>query len=117
MARTPTADTETPTDTPADEAAPKTKASAPVPKPAPQGPPAQAQRTHSGGWKTKFVASLAAAPNEWFVLNEVSPSVVSHLKKVPVEGGALEVESRNSHFVEGRKTRLADVYARFVPAG
>lgn len=94
----------------------KTKASAPVPKPAPEGPPAQTARTHSGGWKTKFVAQLVASPNSWFVLNEVSPSVVSHLKKVAVEGGSLEVESRGSHFVEGRKTRLADVYARFVPA-
>lgn len=94
----------------------KPKASAPVAKPAPGGPPAQAARTHSGGWKTKFVAQLVESPNAWFVLNEVSPSVVSHLKKVPVQGGSLEVESRGSHFVDGRKTRLADVYARFVPA-
>lgn len=100
-------------DAPAEAAKPK--APAPVAKPAPGGPPAQTARTHSGGWKTKFVASLVAAPNEWFVLNDVSPSVVSHLKKVPVEGGGLEVESRGSHFVDGRKTRVADVYARFVP--
>jgi hypothetical protein len=92
------------------------KASAPVAKPAPDGPPAQAARTHSGGWKNKFVAALVEAPNGWQVLEGVSPSVVSHLKKVEVKGGALEVKSVNSHFVEGRKTRLADVYARFVPA-
>lgn len=94
----------------------KPKASAPVAVPAPGGPPAQTARTHSGGWKQKFVASLVAAPNEWQMLPQVSPSVVSHLKKVEVANGALEVQSRGSHFVEGRKTRLADVYARFVPA-
>jgi hypothetical protein len=105
----PEAETETET--------PKAKASAPVAKPAPGGPPPQTARTHSGGWKTKFVADLVANPNQWSVLENVSPSVVSHLKKVEVEGGALEVQSRGSHFVEGRKTRLADVYARFVPAG
>jgi hypothetical protein len=113
MARTPSTETDAPTEAPAE--APKPKATAPVAKPAPAGPPAQTARTHSGGWKTKFVAQLVGSPNEWFVLNEVSPSVVSHLKKVPVEAGVLEVESRNSHFVDGRKTRLADVYARFVP--
>jgi hypothetical protein len=93
------------------------KAPAPIPVPAPAGPPAQTARTHSGGWKNKFVASLVETPNEWQMLPNVSPSVVSHLKKVEVTNGALEVQSRGSHFVEGRKTRLADVYARFVPAG
>lgn len=96
---------------------PKPKASAPVAKPAPDGPPPQTARTHSGGWKQKFVADLVANPGQWSVLENVSPSVVSHLKKVEVKGGSLEVQSRGSHFVEGRKTRLADVYARFVPAG
>lgn len=93
------------------------KAKAPVAKAAPGGPPAQAPRTHSGGWKTKFVEDLKANPGEWMVLNDVSPSVVSHLKKIEVAGGTLEVVSRNSRFVEGRKTRVSDVYARFVPAG
>lgn len=96
--------------------APKPKAPAPVAVPAPNGPPPQTARTHSGGWKQKFVESLVATPGEWQMLSQVSPSVVSHLKKVEVSGGALEVQSRGSHFVEGRKTRLADVYARFVPA-
>ena len=91
------------------------KAPAPIPVPAPGGPPAQTARTHSGGWKNKFVASLVETPNEWQMLPNVSPSVVSHLKKVEVTNGTLEVQSRGSHFVEGRKTRLADVYARFVP--
>lgn len=95
----------------------KTKASAPTPQKAPSGPPAQAPRGHSGGWKQKFVEALVAAPNEWMVLNDVSPSVVSHLKKIEVDGGELEVASRNSRFVDGRKTRVADVYARFVPTG
>jgi len=113
MARTPSTETDAPTEAPAEAAKPK--ASAPVAKPAPGGPPAQTARTHSGGWKNKFVADLVAHPGEWQVLNEVSPSVVSHLKKVETAGGALEVQSRNSHFVDGRKTRLADVYARFVP--
>ena len=102
------------TDTATTEAKPK--AAAPVAQPAPGGPPAQTARTHSGGWKNKFVESLVATPNEWQMLPNVSPSVVSHLKKVETPGGALEVQSRGSHFVEGRKTRLADVYARFVPA-
>lgn len=96
---------------------PAPKASAPVAKPAPSGPPAQTSRTHSGGWKTKFVAQLTEKPGEWFVLNDVSPSVVSHLKKIEVANGSLEVQSRNSRFVDGRKTRVSDVYARFVPAG
>lgn len=72
-------------------------------------PPAQAPRTHSGGWKTKFIEQLRAAPGEWFKIADVSPSVVSHLKKAAPD---LEVQSRNSRFVEGRKTRIADVYAR-----
>lgn len=93
------------------------KSNKPVAKAAPSGPPAQAPRGHSGGWKTKFVDELVAAPNAWMVLNDVSPSVVSHLKKIEVADGELEVASRNSHFVEGRKTRVADVYARFVPTG
>jgi hypothetical protein len=93
------------------------KSNKPVAKAAPSGPPAQAPRGSSGGWKTQFVAELKGAPNSWMVLNDVSPSVVSHLKKIEVEGGELEVASRNSRFVEGRKTRVADVYARFVPAG
>lgn len=93
----------------------KTRAPAPIPQAAPDGPPAQAPRGHSGGWKQKFVAELQAQPNAWMMLNDVSPSVVSHLKKIEVEGGELEVASRNSRFVEGRKTRVADVYARFVP--
>lgn len=94
-----------------------TKAAAPTPQAAPDGPPAQAPRGSGGGWKQDFVDQLVAKPNEWMVLNEVSPSVVSHLKKIEVEGGELEVASRNSRFVEGRKTRVAEVYARFVPAG
>ncbi len=101
------------TDTATQEKAPK--APAPIPVPAPAGPPAQTARTHSGGWKNKFVASLVETPMAWQMLPNVSPSVVSHLKKVEVTNGVLEVQSRGSHFVEGRKTRLADVYARFVP--
>jgi hypothetical protein len=93
----------------------KAKATAPpTPKAAPSGPPAQAPRGHSGGWKQDFVDGLVADPGNWQVLNDVSPSVVSHLKKIEVDGGELEVASRNSHFIEGRKTRVADVYARFI---
>lgn len=96
----------------------KTAAPAPVAKPAPDGPPAQSARGSGGSsWKTKFVAQLQEKPGEWLVINDVSPSVVSHLKKVEVKGGELEVVSRGSRFVEGRKTRVSDVYARFVPAG
>jgi hypothetical protein len=94
------------------------KASAPVAEAAPSGPPPRAPRgSAGGGWKAKLVAGLQEKPNEWVVLKDVSPSVVSHLKKIEVTGGALEVSSHNSRFVEGRKTRVSDVYARFVPAG
>ncbi|MCA1807704.1 MAG: hypothetical protein LC687_07645, partial [Actinobacteria bacterium] len=89
----------------------------------PGGPPAQTARSGGGGggWKTDFVTALIGAPGEWQMLGDVSPSVVSHLKKVEgipgLDKGELEVVSRNSRFVEGRKTRVSDVYARFVPAG
>ena len=116
MARTDTLTPPAAAEAPATDAA-KPKAAAPVAKPAPEGPPPQTARTHSGGWKNKFVADLVSNPNAWQVLENVSPSVVSHLKKVETPGGSLEVQSRNSHFVEGRKTRLANVYARFVPTG
>lgn len=99
---------------PAPEAPAKQTREAPTFAPIEGEPPAQAARAASGGWKSEFIKNVRENPGKWFKISEVSPSVVSHLKKADPE---LEVESRGSHFVEGRKTRLADVYARYTPAG